>query len=129
MELYTRTDGSSHEILLEDFTYYNITVPKGFRTDGASAPRIFWAVIPPFKGTKKAAVVHDYLCALSKDKFERRAADGIFYKILRESGISLSRSVIGYLGVRFGAFVGAGVKYSHWLKDLKGLKWLLCKRL
>lgn len=38
-------------------------VPKGTQTDGASVPRFFWSLYPPFSGKyRKAAVVHDVYC-------------------------------------------------------------------
>ena len=59
-------------ILEEEFEYYRtgdkndiIKIPKGFDTDFASIPRIFWSFLPP-TGTKrnqysKAAVLHDWV--------------------------------------------------------------------
>jgi hypothetical protein len=136
MELYTVTDGNNHEITFRDFTTHGVTIPSGFRSDGASAPRPFWWVIPPFKGTKKAAFIHDYLCSIAKDKYERRAADCLFYIILIHCGLSKVRASIGYLGVRIGALMGIGVHYSHWatpiwkfIRELKALNWLFSERL
>jgi hypothetical protein len=40
---------------------YEITVPKGFVTDLASIPRLFWDLLPPDGPWVKAAVIHDYL--------------------------------------------------------------------
>lgn len=39
-----------------------ITIPQGFVTDGATVPRLFWGLIPPWGKYGQAAVVHDYLC-------------------------------------------------------------------
>jgi hypothetical protein len=39
----------------------SVVVPKGFETDFASVPRVFWTIIPPDGKYTKAAVVHDYL--------------------------------------------------------------------
>lgn len=39
-----------------------IEVPYGFRTDGASVPRPFWNIIPPWGEYGQAAVLHDFLC-------------------------------------------------------------------
>ena len=111
MEIYTKTLPDGREQLLRSFTAHGVTVPSGFVFDGASAPRIFWSIIPPFKRTKKASCIHDYLCRNAKSKEDRKRADEIFYRMLQESGISETRCKIGYLGVRIGAFFGAGVYY------------------
>lgn len=120
MEIVTKTDGSDFEILAEPFTAYGVTVPPGFRFDGASAPRVFWSVIPPFKGTKKAACVHDWLCKNAKGPLDRHIADLLFYIMLLEAGLNRVRSFIGYMGVRIGAFFGIGVHYKHWTRWFKG---------
>lgn len=41
--------------------YQTVTVPKGFVTDFASIPRVFWSVLPPDGKYAYAAVIHDYL--------------------------------------------------------------------
>lgn len=116
-ELYTVTVGNTgRERLTEDFHYRGVTVPKGFEFDGASAPRLFWSIIPPFKMTKKAACVHDYLCKEAEGPEDRLAADECFFRMLREAGLSLIRCYLGYIGVRIGAWWGSGVNYKHWRK-------------
>lgn len=131
MELYTKTCGSDHEVTLYNFTTHGVTVPAGFKSDGASCPRLFWAIIPPFKRTKKAAFVHDYLCSVAKNKYDRRAADCLFYMILRRNGINIVRATIGYIGVRIGALIGIGVRYKYWaspiknfIEEIKATNWL-----
>lgn len=52
------------------FTYYvdyntkklRVDVPLGFLTDGASVPKLFWNIIPPWGRYGQAAIVHDWLC-------------------------------------------------------------------
>lgn len=39
-----------------------VTVPAGFLTDGASVPRIFWDLFPPWGVYGQAAILHDWLC-------------------------------------------------------------------
>lgn len=111
MELHTKTIGDGKEELLLPFTAHGITVPAGFQFDGASAPRFFWAIIPPYKETKKAACIHDWMCRNAEDAKDRKRADKLFYTMLREAGLSRIRSGIGYLGVRLGSFFGIGVHY------------------
>lgn len=39
-------------------------LPKGYTTDGASVPRLFWSLYPPYKPEwLTACVIHDYLCS------------------------------------------------------------------
>ena len=58
--------GEHYFELVKDFKVdvlgYKITVPKGFRSDLASVPRIFWPIIPRHGRYTIAAIVHDYLC-------------------------------------------------------------------
>lgn len=43
---------------------YRFTVPKGFETNGADIPRVFWLIVHPFKPKYLHAVVaHDYMCS------------------------------------------------------------------
>lgn len=112
MELLSRTDDDpTVEVLLEDFTTHGVTVPKGFKFDGASAPRFFWPVIPPMRETTKASCVHDFLCRTAKSKEDRLKADRLFFTMLKEAKLNIARCIIGYLGVRIGAFFGIGVHY------------------
>jgi hypothetical protein len=39
-----------------------VEVPAGYLSDGASVPRVFWDLIPPWGAYGQAAVVHDWLC-------------------------------------------------------------------
>ena len=48
--------------LVEEIT---VEVPKGYKTNGANIPRIFWSIFPPNSPEYlSAVVVHDYLCEL-----------------------------------------------------------------
>lgn len=64
---------------------YWVNIPAGYLTDGASVPRAFWSIIPPWGNYGQAAIVHDYLCeylSVTCDgqpvKITRRNADQIF---------------------------------------------------
>lgn len=62
--------GRDHWRVTEGFRFYIdredsgewISVPAGYLTDGASVPRIFWNIIPPWGAYGQAAVVHDIAC-------------------------------------------------------------------
>jgi len=71
--------------LLEDFQYKTVLVPKGYKTNGANIPRLFWAIYPPNKSDfLPAVIIHDYLC----DKEEYKKADDLFEECLRELGVT-----------------------------------------
>lgn len=83
--------GSSRLLmLLNDFRYSSsygtITVPKGFITDGASIPQVFWSVLSPFDNYFGAAVIHDYLYTYNIG-FNREQADLIFKEAMFNLGV------------------------------------------
>lgn len=77
MEL--RPLGSNRFELVSDYFYNGIKVPKGFITDGATVPRWFWIVVPPFKPRHlPAVIIHDYLI----DKGEIAIGNKLFRELL-----------------------------------------------
>ncbi len=65
--------------ILQEYKYEDITVPKGYITNGADVPRAFWNIIPPFQPKfLPAIVVHDYLC----DAYDMGFADDVFGEML-----------------------------------------------
>lgn len=78
-------------ILIEDYIYGGIVIRKGFETNGADIPRIFWNIIPPFKPKYlPAVIVHDYLIKIARNKDEIIYANSYFEKILLEIEDSLT---------------------------------------
>jgi hypothetical protein len=81
-----------------------ITVPTGFRTDGASVPRMFWPIFDPYAGNYlHAAVIHDYLYSVWSDchfKADRYTADWLFKEAMFNSGISWPTRETIYRAVR-----------------------------
>ena len=81
------------------FTYKDVTIKKGFVSNGANVPRIAWSVVPPnYMAILPAIAVHDKLC---KDgEFDK--ADMYFIEILELCDIPryqfhiLSKGVRGY---------------------------------
>ena len=54
-------------VIHKQILYKDITVPIGYKTNGANVPRLFWSIIPPFKPKYlPAVIVHDYLCDLEQ---------------------------------------------------------------
>lgn len=87
-----------------------ITIPDSFRTDLATVPRIFWALIPPHGTYEKAAVLHDFGCESLKDGtcvLSSRDVDGLFRRVMREEGVGLVLRWVMWLGVRFGALASS----------------------
>lgn len=93
--------------LLEDLTYIDPsggdwTAQKGFQTDGASIPQVFWSFVGgPFDGPyRNAAIIHDWFC----DKKDRRWQDvhRIFYYASRAAGVQQVKAKILYAAVMFG---------------------------
>lgn len=66
-------------VLDEHYQVKNVRVPKGFESNGANIPRLFWSIIPPNKPKYQPAImIHDYLC--EKEKYD--LADNLFEEVL-----------------------------------------------
>ena len=76
----------SHKFkLLDDLSFKDVVVPKGFKTNGADIPRIFWSIYPPNRSDfLPAVIIHDYFC----DKGEYKRADDLFEECLKELGVN-----------------------------------------
>ena len=69
VESYSVTMPIFKSELIEEIT---VEVPKGYKTNGANIPRIFWSIFPPNSPEYLSAVIaHDYLC----DKSSYKLAD------------------------------------------------------
>ena len=65
--------------ILKEFTYKDVKVPVGYKTNGADVPRFLWSFFPPNRSTYlPAVVIHDYLCSIG----EWRKANIYFNEIL-----------------------------------------------
>jgi hypothetical protein len=86
----------------------HVVIPAGYLTDGASVPRMFWWLLPPWGKYGQAAVVHDLLCERRQlirggqtIKIERSHADWLFREAMKEAGVQWIKRTIMYAGVRF----------------------------
>lgn len=79
---------------------YNITVKKGFKTDGESIPSACWFITGhPFQGEgMAAAIVHDAL--YGSELLPRAKCDLIFKKLLERYGVSSFRAMMRYRFLR-----------------------------
>lgn len=106
----TKLLGKTHWVLTNDFTYHVgklpsdlvAFVPRGFITDGASVPRVFWSFFPPWGPYGQAAILHDYLCNYlclfengKKKYITRKQCDDIFLEAMDVLGVGkLARFLI-----------------------------------
>lgn len=88
--------------LLEPLTCRDLTVPAGFKSDGASVPRIFWRIVFPPGDSRalRAAMIHDYIYREHPTGWTREAADELFHNLLIEDGVSAFSASLAYWGVR-----------------------------
>lgn len=86
------------------------TVPKGFQTDFASIPRVFWPIQSPYDYKNIApAILHDYQYTCPNN-LTREKIDSIFYSALIDNRVNPVVAYAFWLAVRIG---GA----SHFNKD------------
>ena len=95
--------------LLEEFSFKTkdtpefICVPKGFLTDFASIPRVFWTFVgsPASGKARRAAVCHDYLYKFGKHLgIKRKKADEIFLELMKEDGVGYIKRYSMFWAVR-----------------------------
>ena len=61
-------------------------LPKGYTTDGASVPRVFWSLYPPYKPEwLTACVIHDFLCSRAIHADDKKEAYRIADLALKEA--------------------------------------------
>lgn len=73
---------------------FSILIKKGFKTDLASIPRIFWSIYPPFGKYQDAAICHDWL--LDNTDLPKRTIDLLFYKKMKSDGVGIFNRFIFY---------------------------------
>lgn len=79
---------------------HTVRVPKGFDTDLASVPKIFWSVLSPAESRVMApALLHDYMYTCPGN-LSRRYADEVFYSGLIENKMTQSNAYQMYLITR-----------------------------
>ena len=107
--LTVRRVGADRWSLVDDLVYQGrwerFVVPAGFRTDFATVPRVVTWLIPRFGAYTLAAILHDWLCSqgIRDGVVTARDADGIFRRVMRESGVPVLRRWMMWAGVRWGA--------------------------
>lgn len=85
----------------KDFSYLGVCVPKGYVTNGADIPRIFWSIFPPNSPEYMSAIViHDYLCD-QYPEVSYKEADKKFYEAMIEIGVSKWKAKTFYFYCNF----------------------------
>ena len=77
-----------------------IEVPKGFVTDFASIPQIFWSILRPDGDYTYPAIIHDYL--YWTQNLSREKSDLIFKLAMKEFGVDSTKIFVIYNAVRAG---------------------------
>ncbi len=88
--------------LIEDcafeFEDIKFTIPKGFTTDFASVPQIFWGLLPAHCTAAMPSVIHDYTCQFAI--LPRPKCDAVFLELLKISGMKKWQYRLMYAYVR-----------------------------
>lgn len=121
--------GREHWVVTKGFEYYIgdkedncfIYIPKGYLTDGATAPKIFSKLIPAWGQYGAATIVHDYMCEylsmyIGKVRIDvpRSRSDGIFFEAMGVLDVPLPKRILMYLAVRTYSIFVARDKISTW---------------
>ena len=81
---------------------HSFLIPRHFKSDGASVPKIFWRVV--FANTSQeaaaAGVCHDFIYRTQPNNWTRKEADGMFLSFLIENGASWFSANAAYFAVR-----------------------------
>jgi hypothetical protein len=83
-----------------DSNLASFTVPRGFVTDLASIPRVFWSVLRPDGNYAYAAILHDYLYWTQTRP--RKVADDIIRRSMLDFHVDPKSVAVIYEGVRLG---------------------------
>ncbi|SNR67531.1 DUF1353 domain-containing protein [Blastococcus mobilis] len=97
-------------------------VPAGYCTDFATVPRVVSWLFPRFGAYTLAAILHDWLCTegIRSGAVTSREADGIFRRVMRESGVPVLRRWLMWTGVRWRALFDAE-RRPGWLASAPGV--------
>jgi hypothetical protein len=103
--------GGTRIFILEHYFRYVsskgiIVVPTGFRTDGASIPKVFWSILGPHGSYFSAAIVHDFLYSKASNAtwcMSRKDADDLFLEAMWNAGVGWHRNII-HAAVRCGGW-------------------------
>lgn len=96
--VYFLTEPISWKPVANQVGYAPVIVPKGFVTDFASIPRVFWTLLRPDGNYAHAAIVHDFL--YWDQSTSRQTADSIFKFAMQDLKIAPMQVTALYDAVR-----------------------------
>ena len=103
-DLLLKPDKPPRYVLMKDFSYKDPkgkiwTTKQGYKTDGASIPRVLWSVIgdPYGGGYIKSAVIHDQACDDRKSTWQD--THRVFFDAMLDAGVSPTKAYILYIAV------------------------------
>jgi len=116
IEVFETIDYCHRKIIDGDIIFDDI-LPPGFQTDGASIPRPFWAIYPPWGIYRIPAIWHDWDYRFHTRQISRYNADKYFNKGMKmiDNLSRFDRRLI-YLAVRF---FGGDAWEKSFTKNLK----------
>lgn len=97
--------------LIDDCKFQEITIPKGYTTDFASVPQVFWGIIPPHCKAAMPSIIHDFTCEYGI--YARKKCDQIFLELLRKSGVTFWQRSLMYAYVRLFGWI----RYNRRLRE------------
>ena len=90
---------------------HEVTAPKGFVSDLASIPRVFWSLLRPDGDYAYAAIIHDYL--YWEQQLDRKQSDQILKSAMQDLHVDTPTVSAIYDAVR----VGGGSAWSNNAKE------------
>ena len=78
-------------------------IPRGFESDGASVPRLFWRIVFPNSDSHAttAGICHDFIYRIQPADWTRKEADRMFLALLVEFGVPVRSALMAYYAVRW----------------------------
>jgi len=78
-----------------------VSIPAGYRWNGASIPRPLWCIIGRPKDPRfaLASLVHDWICEEAETRPQRVFGDAVFLWLLRDAGVAPWRHYAMFLAV------------------------------
>lgn len=115
----------NYEVFEEFEFYYDkpngkrvvISIPKGFVTDLASVPRLFWSIFPPNGEYSKAAIVHDFIYRTRTLLISRKEADAIFLEGMKVLKVPAWRRYAIWLAVRLFGWLAYKDRFNTTIKS------------
>ncbi|GAA7467324.1 hypothetical protein HpBHB14_15440 [Helicobacter pylori] len=121
-------------VFLNEVIICDISIPKGFITDGATIPKLFWNILSPFGRFFKSCALHDFICLMAKLKNNeapnlkegisiatqyRKRADTLLSLSMKKQGIALWRRLLIMANVKTYTFFTFSVGHRIYRHQFK----------